>query len=142
MRQPITTYKDKIAQTHREARATAVALAVVIVAWIALGFGLAGTDIQVFHTPLWVVGGTVGVLVVTLVVIAVLRYGVFRDFDLDDDEDAPAAEVASGAASGAVAGAASAAAADAVSSGAVSTAVVGNAARSAAVLSEGGEQHV
>ena len=85
MKQPLTTYAQKMAQATREAKATVVALAVIIVAWIVLGFGLSGIDVQVFQLPIWVVGGTLGVFVVSVVVAAVLRYAVLADFDLDDD---------------------------------------------------------
>ena len=54
------TYKQKHEQANREAIATDVGLVVTIVVWIVCGFGLAGLDVQVFHTPIWVVGGTVG----------------------------------------------------------------------------------
>ena len=87
MKRTFTTYAQKMAQANREAKATVVALVVIIVAWIALGFGLAGSDIRLFHLPIWVVGGTVGVLIVSVVVAAALRHGVFADFDLDDDSD-------------------------------------------------------
>ena len=85
MKKTFTTYAQKMAQANREAKATVIALAVIVVAWIGLGFGLSGLDIQLFHLPIWVVGGTVGVLIVAVVVAAVLRYGVFADFDLDDE---------------------------------------------------------
>jgi len=87
MKRTFTTYAEKMAQATREAKATAIALAVIVVAWIALGFGLAGSDIRLFHLPIWVVGGTLGVLIVSIVVAAVLRYAVFADFDLDDADD-------------------------------------------------------
>lgn len=80
------TYAQKMAQATREAKATAIALAVIVIAWIALGFGLAGSDLRLFHLPIWVVGGTLGVLIVSVIVAAVLRYAVFADFDLDDDD--------------------------------------------------------
>ena len=86
MKRTFSTYAQKMAQANREAKATVVALAVIVVAWIVLGFGLAGLDVRLFHLPVWVVGGTLGVLIVSIVVAAVLRHGVFADFDLDDDE--------------------------------------------------------
>lgn len=82
------TYREKIEQTHREAKATVVALLVTIVAWALLGFGLSTLDVQVFHMPLWVLGATIGVYVVSLVVIVVLRHAVFCDFDLDEHAQA------------------------------------------------------
>ena len=79
------TYKQKHEQANREAVATVVALAITIVVWIVCGFGLAGLDVQVFHTPLWVVGGTVGTWICSIVVTVVLAKRFFRDFDLEDD---------------------------------------------------------
>ena len=61
-------------QANKEARATVAALACIIVVWLVGGFGLAGTDIWVFHTPLWVIGGCV----------APWSRRVFADFDLDE----------------------------------------------------------
>ena len=50
------TYKEKLAQADREAKATVIALVATIVVWAIGGFGLAGLDIQIFHTPLWIIG--------------------------------------------------------------------------------------
>ena len=72
-------------QANKEARATVIALACIIVVWLIGGFGLAGTDIQVFHTPLWIIGGCVAPWVAAIVAAVVLSRRVFVDFDLDDD---------------------------------------------------------
>ena len=72
-------------QANKEARATVIALACIIVVWLIGGFGLAGTDIQVFHTPLWIIGGCVAPWLATIVAAVVLSRRVFVDFDLDDD---------------------------------------------------------
>ena len=84
------TYKQKHDQVNREAIATVVALVVTIVVWIVCGFGLAGLDVQVFHTPLWIVGGTVGTWICSIVVTVLLARRFFVDFDLE--EDAPVAQ--------------------------------------------------
>ena len=47
----IRTYAQAMRQANKEARATVAALACIIVVWLVGGFGLAGTDIWVFHTP-------------------------------------------------------------------------------------------
>lgn len=83
------TYAQKVAETHREAKASVIAVAVIVVAWIALGFGLAGSSATVFSTPIWVIGGTVGVWIVALICCFVLARFVFVDFDLDKDEIIP-----------------------------------------------------
>ena len=82
------TYKQKHEQANREALATVIGLAVTIVVWIACGFGLAGMDVQVLHTPLWVVGGTIGTWICAIVVSIVLAKRVFVDFSLDDEQEA------------------------------------------------------
>ena len=89
------SYADKIAQSHKEAKATVIALVLTIIAWVILGFGLAGVDLKIAGMPLWVLGGTVGTLVVTVLIVAVMNKVVFRDFSLDDD-DAPEYTIANG----------------------------------------------
>ena len=71
-------------QVNKEARATVAALACIIVVWLVGGFGLAGTDIWVFHTPLWVIGGCVAPWIAAVVAAVVLSRRVFADFDLDE----------------------------------------------------------
>ena len=80
------TYKEKLDQATKEAKATVVALIAVVAVWILLGFGLAGTDIVLFHTPIWVIGGTVGTWLFTIAVCVFLAKKVFMDFDLGDEE--------------------------------------------------------
>ena len=82
----LVSYKQKMDQANSEAKATVVALVVMVVAWIALGFGLANVDVTIFHTPLWVIGATLGVYVVSIVIVVVLKHFVFRNFDLDGEE--------------------------------------------------------
>lgn len=82
------SYKEKHAQANREALATVVALVATIVVWTLAGFGLSAFDITIFHTPLWVIGGTLGTLAFAIVVAVVLAKCVFKDFDLDDEADA------------------------------------------------------
>ena len=79
------TYKQKHEQANREAIATVVALVITIAVWIACGFGLAGLDITLFHTPLWIIGGTIGTWICSIVVVVVLAKKVFVGFDLDDE---------------------------------------------------------
>ena len=79
------TYKQKHEQANKEALATVIGLAVTIAVWCIFGFGLAGLDIELFHTPLWVIGGTVGTWICSIVVAVVLAKKVFMGFDLDDE---------------------------------------------------------
>ena len=86
----ISTYSDAMRQANKEAKATVVALAAIIVVWFVCGFGLSGLDIWVFHTPLWVIGGCVAPWIAAIVAARVLGYKVFADFDLDAVADAAA----------------------------------------------------
>ena len=79
------TYKQKLQQANKEAIATVVGLGVVIVVWIVCGFGLAGLDVEIFHTPLWVIGGTIGTWICSIIVTIVLVKRFFVGFDLDDE---------------------------------------------------------
>lgn len=83
--QRINTYGDKLRQANKEAKATVVALILTVLVWILGGFGLARFDVQVFGTPLWVIGGTVGVWVFAIGVTLVLSKLVFKDFDLGEE---------------------------------------------------------
>ena len=78
------SYKQKLEQANREALATVVALVATVAVWAACGFGLAGLDVQVFHTPIWVIGGTLGTWACAIVVSVVLAKKFFADFELDD----------------------------------------------------------
>ena len=80
----IRTYAQAMRQANKEARATVAALEFMIVVWLVGGFGLAGTDIWVFHTPLWVIGGCVAPWIAAVVAAVVLSRRVFADFDLDE----------------------------------------------------------
>lgn len=81
------TYRQKMQQANREAKATVAALVVTIAVWIAGGFGLAGTGIEVFHTPLWVIGGTLGTWICAIAVSVFLSRRVFVDFSFDEEVD-------------------------------------------------------
>lgn len=80
------TYREKLLQANKEAKATVVALFATIVVWILLGFGLSGLDVQLFHTPIWIIGGTVGTWLFAIAVAIFLGKKVFADFSLDDAE--------------------------------------------------------
>lgn len=73
-------------RANREAAYSIVALFVIAVAWLVLGFGLAGCDIWIASTPIWVLGGTVGTWLVAIAVAVILAKKVFANFSLDDDE--------------------------------------------------------
>lgn len=78
------TYREKLLQADREAKAAVVGLVLTIVVWLVCGIGLSGLDVKVFGTPLWIIGGTLGTWAFSIVVAVVLGKRVFVDFDLDD----------------------------------------------------------
>ena len=83
------TRKEKYRQTRREAIATGLALAALILYWLFAGFGTAhlfGTGARVAGLPLWVVLGTFGTWAMALVIVLFLLRFVFRDMLLDDEE--------------------------------------------------------
>lgn len=80
------TREEKYRQVRREAGATGVLLALIILFWCAAGFGLAGVPVFVFGLPLWAVMGTVGVWMFAIVGIYVLVHGWFADMSLEDEE--------------------------------------------------------
>ena len=90
------TYRQKHEQANREAAATVVALVITIVVWIVCGFGLSAFDVTLFHTPLWVIGGTVGTWICSIVVTVVLAKRFFVGFDLDDEVVGRSASVEKG----------------------------------------------
>ena len=53
--------------------------------------GLADSGIEVFSTPVWIIGGTVGTWLVAVLAAIVLARGVFANFSLDDDDEEGAA---------------------------------------------------
>ena len=82
----LMTYKEKLKQADREARAALVGLAATIVVWLLLGFGVAQTGIVVFSTPLWVFTGCLGTFACAIVVSVVMAKRVFKDVTLEQVE--------------------------------------------------------
>ena len=80
------TREEKYRQVRREAGATGVLLALIILFWCAAGLGLAGVPVFVFGLPLWAVMGTVGVWMFAIVGVYVLVHGWFADMSLEDEE--------------------------------------------------------
>ncbi len=78
---------DKFRQANREAKATVVAAAAVIIFWCLAGFGLADSDITIYNTPLWVWGGCLGTWLFAILVTIILTSKVFKNFDLDNEEE-------------------------------------------------------
>ncbi len=80
-----TTYAAKMRQANREALATVAALVIIAVTWLSWGIGLADSDIELFSTPIWIIGGCVGTWLMAVLAALVLGCGVFANFSLDDD---------------------------------------------------------
>lgn len=81
------TYKEKLRQANREAKVTLIGLLLTIIVWIALGFGLSGSTISLFSTPLWIIGGCLGTWIFAIIVSVVIGGKVMKDCDLDDEDD-------------------------------------------------------
>ena len=64
---------EQFRQANREAKTTVLATIVVILFWIAAGFGLADSDIVIFDTPIWVVGGCIVSWLFAVRVLALCR---------------------------------------------------------------------
>ena len=79
------TYRQKHAQANREALYTVAGLVATIIVWTVLGFGLSLLDVSLFHTPVWVIGGTIGTWIFSIALVVFFGRRLFRNFSLDDD---------------------------------------------------------
>ncbi|RHM57218.1 DUF997 family protein [Mitsuokella sp. AF33-22] len=77
---------EKYQQVKKEAGATGALLLALILFWTAAGFGLAGTQVEFLHLPLWVWASSLGVWVFAIVGVKALTHFVFRDMSLEDEE--------------------------------------------------------
>lgn len=77
---------EKERQVVREAVATGFALALVIIFWLAAGFGLAGADVMIFQMPLWAIAGCVGTWLFAVLLVWFLVNRVFKNMSLEDDD--------------------------------------------------------
>ncbi len=81
------TYREKLKQASKEARASVIALFLTVFVWIVSGFGIAPLDITVFNTPLWVITGCLATWIFAVVASIYMSTFIFKDIDLDDEED-------------------------------------------------------
>ena len=79
--------KEKYRQIRKEAGACVIALVVLIVFWAIAGFGVSHLNITVCHTPLWAITGCLGTWIFSILAVWWLIKRVFRDFDLDEEEE-------------------------------------------------------
>ena len=80
------TSKEKFEQIQKEAIGTVIALIVLILFWIAAGFGMSQVDLELFGLPIWVYTSTIGVWVFATILVKCLVGLVFKDFSLDEEE--------------------------------------------------------
>ena len=79
---------EQFRQANREAKTTVLATIVVILFWIAAGFGLADSDIVIFDTPIWVIGGCIVSWLFAVVVAWWMAEYVIKDVDMQEDATA------------------------------------------------------
>ena len=80
------TYKEKLKQANKEAKAAVVALILTVIVWVVSGFGIAPLNITVFNTPLWIITGCFVTWIFAIFAAVFMSKFVFKDIDLDDGE--------------------------------------------------------
>lgn len=83
----LITYKDKMNEANREARISLAGLVIIVLAWLVGGFGLASLDISIAGLPIWVIGGTLLPWIVSVVLAVLFASKIFRNFDLNSEEE-------------------------------------------------------
>lgn len=82
------TREEKNIQIRREARATFILFCICFLWHVGFACLLTGSGITVFGLPLWWVLSTPGVFVVAVVGVIYLLKKVFKNFSLDDEDEA------------------------------------------------------
>lgn len=77
---------EKYLQIRREAAATGLAVALLIIVWCLVGFGLADVPVELGGIPLWALLGTVGIWGFALLLVAFLLRFVFKDMSLSEEK--------------------------------------------------------
>ncbi len=77
--------KEKFKQINREAKASFLAVAAIVVFWFVAGIGVSKLNITIGHTPLWVITGCIGTWAFAVVTVIWLMRHVYKDFDLDEE---------------------------------------------------------
>lgn len=83
------TYKEKFIQMNKEAKATWIAAAIIIVYWFISGFGVYaiwGGEVTLFGMPAWFILSCFGSWILAMVLVGYLVKKVFKDFDLDEED--------------------------------------------------------
>ena len=81
------SYREKFIQMNKEAKATWIVMAIIIAFWWITAFGMAGLDYTIFYMPAWFVVSCFGVWFLSIVMVVFLVTKVFKDFNLDDDDE-------------------------------------------------------
>lgn len=81
------TTREKFQQVNKEAKATLLVLLLVILFWTISGIGVSRLNITIFHTPLWAITGCIGTWLFSVVAVWVLVKKVFKNFDLEEEEE-------------------------------------------------------
>ena len=85
--EPKMTEAKKFSLVKREAVYTGIALVGLIIFWLIAGFGLANSDVKIFHLPLWAVAGSIGVWIFAILASYILSRKLFKDIDLGGEEN-------------------------------------------------------
>ncbi len=78
---------EQFRQANREAKYTCYATVAVILFWILAGFGLSGSDLILWDTPVWVIGGCIGTWLFSVAVAFWLAEYVIQDVETGESAD-------------------------------------------------------
>lgn len=79
-------YEDKLKECDRECKVALTGLVMTIIVWLACGFGLAGSNVVIFSTPLWIVAGLGGTFLFACAFSIVFAKIIMKDISLDEEE--------------------------------------------------------
>lgn len=82
------SYKEKFIQMNKEAKATWIAAAIVIVFWWVTGFGIyaaVGSSVTILGMPAWFMVSCFGSWFLAIALVIFLIKKVFVDFDLNEE---------------------------------------------------------
>ena len=81
------SYREKFVQMNKEAKATWIVMAILIVFWWIAGFGTSRIDYTIFNMPGWFVLSCFGVWILSIILVTALTTKVFKNFSLEDEDD-------------------------------------------------------
>ena len=81
------TTREKFQHINNEPNATLLVLLLVVLFWTISGIGVSRLNITIFHTPLWAITGCIGTWLFSIVAVWVLVKKVFKNFDLEEEEE-------------------------------------------------------